>query len=183
MNFDNEIWRPVPGHPRHEASSLGRIRRIRGPKIVNAQLVGSGYLRVYMSKSSPRALAHRVVAEAFLGPCQEGQQVNHIDGVKTNNAPANLEYVTISENLRHSYRLGLRKAIRGEAHVKCRFGEDKIRLAHALVANGETILDASRSTGVGRCTLTLVCQGRRWKHLGLSILRPYCPRKKQGEVA
>ena len=65
----------------------------------------SGYLSFALqSKNVP---AHRLVAEYFLGELPKGLCVNHKDGYKFNNDISNLEYVTISENIKHSYRTGL----------------------------------------------------------------------------
>jgi hypothetical protein len=47
------------------------------------------------------------VAEAFLGPIPNGREVNHKNGVKTDNRAGNLEYMTRRENLQHAKRLGL----------------------------------------------------------------------------
>ena len=64
---------------------------------------GIGYLQVGLSCNNTRVrkYIHRLVAEAFLGPCPEGYEVNHKDRVKTNNRLTNLEYVTHSQNQKH----------------------------------------------------------------------------------
>lgn len=71
-----------------------------------------GYPRVVLcnnGKYSPKTI-HRLVAEAFHGGKHINLQVNHIDGIKTNNHVDNLEWCTPSENMIHSYIHGLRSA-------------------------------------------------------------------------
>jgi hypothetical protein len=60
------------------------------------------------------AYVHALMAEAFIGPRPSGKQINHIDGVKTNFAPSNLEYITQAENAAHAGRSGLIQS--GENH-------------------------------------------------------------------
>ncbi|MFE5595675.1 HNH endonuclease [Streptomyces sp. NPDC056549] len=56
-------------------------------------------------------LIHLLIAETYLGPKPDGHQVNHRDGNPSHNAAANLEYVTPSENVRHSLAVwGVRRA-------------------------------------------------------------------------
>ena len=75
-------------------------------KVLSQQTSNTGYLLVSLYKDGVRTVrtVHSLVAETFL--IGEGE-VNHKDGVKTNNSVSNLEYVTSSENKRHAVRHGL----------------------------------------------------------------------------
>lgn len=109
-DFVNEVWKVIDGFGHYEVSNCGRVRntytgRIRKPSI-NAY--GYPYVSVKMSKKSYALRIHRLVAAAFLEPSTKYKaQINHIDGVKTNNTASNLEWVTPSENIRHAYETGL----------------------------------------------------------------------------
>ncbi len=100
-----EQWREWSPPFRYEVSSHGRIRCTLPDgtvRIKKGTRSSNGY-RFFAIHS----LVHRVVAQAFIGPAPAGQQVNHIDGNKMNNAAWNLEYVTRDENMKHASRMGL----------------------------------------------------------------------------
>ena len=88
--------------PCWQVSSFGRCRDSRG-RITLGCLEASGYRNVRIS--GHRNYVHRVVAYSFLGPppSDAAWQVNHIDGNCSNNRIDNLEWVSHSENARHSY--------------------------------------------------------------------------------
>lgn len=121
-----EEWRPAIGFEGlYEVSDWGRVRRVgcaarhgvshgggaRIGRVLRDQWNRGGYRAVQLWKNGSvfRRLLHKVVAAAFIGECPTGQEVNHRDGDKTNNRPANLEFVTRAENNRHAYRTGLKK--------------------------------------------------------------------------
>lgn len=127
MPEDVEEWRPVVGfEDAYEVSNLGRVRRSgRAARTGNGRGGGArigrliaqgdapgGYVRVQLWKAGRgrAVLVHRIVAAAFIGPVPDGEEVNHRDGDKKNNAVSNLEYLTRSDNNRHAYRMGLRTA-------------------------------------------------------------------------
>jgi hypothetical protein len=104
-----EIWKPIPSLDNiYEVSNIGRIQReghILKPGIDS----GRYPLFVACINGKTRSIrVHQVVVEVFIGPCPEGKEINHIDGIKTNNHAGNLEYVTRSENNTHALRKGLR---------------------------------------------------------------------------
>lgn len=65
---------------------------------------------------------HRLVARAWHGVPKDGQIVNHINGIKADNRPENLEWCTYRENTRHAYAMGLMRK-RVSPHSR-HFGSD-----------------------------------------------------------
>lgn len=85
-------------------------------KMINYFLTSDGYKRVRLPSirhgKKTNFSIHLLVAEAFLNGgkyLQDIRQVNHINGIKTDNRVKNLELVTGTENVRHAHRLGLYK--------------------------------------------------------------------------
>lgn len=77
--------------------------------------LSKGYIRVNHGRNKFYRDAHRLIWEAVNGPIPEGMQVNHINGIKTDNRIINLEVVTPRENLLHAYRTGL-KCAKGDSN-------------------------------------------------------------------
>lgn len=122
-----EIWKDAPGFEgRYQVSNTGRVKsvsfmqpyvlrngkpalRATKEKIVAQQLQNSGYFLVHLHKDNARKakLVHRLVAEAFIGA--NSGEVNHKNGIKTDNRVDNLEWVTSSENKEHAVGAGLNR--------------------------------------------------------------------------
>lgn len=71
-----------------------------------------GYHHVKLTKQKHKSkyvLTHRIVAMAFIPNPENKPQVNHKDGVKTNNNVDNLEWVTNLENSLHLWNVLGRK--------------------------------------------------------------------------
>lgn len=109
-----ERWLPVLGG-RYEVSDLGQVRRAipgtgtRVGRILKANQLPNGYMHVApaIDGKNYNRYIHRLVAEAFIGPCPDSHEVNHRDGDKTNNRADNLEYVTRTGNMQHAIAHGL----------------------------------------------------------------------------
>lgn len=104
-------WLPVVGFEGlYEASSEGDIRNTKTNSILSKNLMGAGYVKAALWKDGKRTQtsAHRIIAEAFIGPL-DGAEVNHKNGIKTDNRVVTLEITSRSENVLHSmYELGKR---------------------------------------------------------------------------
>ena len=74
----------------------------------------NGYMRcqIWINNKSKMISQHRILAEYFIENKMNKPQVNHINGVKSDNRIENLEWVTQSENGKHSFSNGLQKVTR-----------------------------------------------------------------------
>ncbi|MEI8205055.1 MAG: HNH endonuclease [Bacteroidota bacterium] len=114
--IENEIWIKAFDFGNYEVSNLGRVKSLydnrhkRRDKILKLQPTNCGYLRAVLRKNNKTfyVLVHRLVMNSF-NPINEFMQVNHINGVKTNNTLENLEWNTQIENQINAYKTGLQK--------------------------------------------------------------------------
>jgi hypothetical protein len=109
MDTQDEIWKDIPGHEgRYQVSNMGRVKNSRG-LFLRGQITNSGYRVHQLAANGTRtvALAHRLVAFAFVDGYAPGTEVNHLDGDKQNNNAVNLEWATRRENMQHAKRHGL----------------------------------------------------------------------------
>lgn len=105
-----ETWRAVNEFTDYEVSNLGRVRSLKFtyPRLLTALPNRDGYLRVRLyANNRPRyKFVAGLVAEAFIGPRPEGQEVRHYNDDKSNNAVDNLLYGTRSQNILDAVRNG-----------------------------------------------------------------------------
>ena len=136
-----EVWKPIEGFEKqYEVSNCGRVwskrrevnaghtTRIAGGElrkpVLNEEL---GYYVIMLKKggTTKTEYVHALVATAFLGVRPSGYTVNHIDGDKTNNHVANLEWVSRSENMQHGFQNGL--IAKGEDRDQAKLTNDEVR--------------------------------------------------------
>lgn len=109
-----EIWKTIPGYTGYEISSHGRLKSVYkfASRILIQQKNESGYFIIKLRNDigeRHHLKIHRLVAIAFIYNEMGKPHVNHINGIKTDNRVENLEWVTMSENIRHAYKTGLRR--------------------------------------------------------------------------
>jgi hypothetical protein len=100
----------IPGFPDYIAYEDGRIYSKKTNKFMTACNGSYGYKLVCVRKNGKASTqkVHRLIASAFLPNPENKAQVNHKNGIKSDNRLENLEWATQSENQLHAYRTGLK---------------------------------------------------------------------------
>lgn len=177
-----EIWRKTPLAPDFiEASNKGRVRVIdraihytqdgkqfvqhRKGTVFSPFLGNNGYLYVQCQHDGkrPKYLVHRLVASAFCDGFEPSLSVNHMDGVKTNNVPSNLEWITLGENTAHQWSMGLVN-LRGERHPSAKLTDTDVTTIRALLAAGTRKVDVAKSFDVSVSLIYKIDQGKKRVH-------------------
>lgn len=123
-----------------------------------------GYKMITVRHESEKKLVpiHRLVALAHLPNPHNLPQVNHKNGIKTDNRVENLEWVTISENRRHAYATGLQRGPFGEKAGSAILKNEHVSLIRESV---EPLKVLAARFGVKVKTIKDVKEGRTWTHL------------------
>lgn len=159
---------PVDGFPNYYVTDAGDIYSTNYLNTGRVQKLtpinNKGYLKIclYNNSKSNFFQIHRLVAEAFIPNPENKPQVNHKNGIKTDNRVENLEWVTCKENIIHAFRvLGKNHLLAGNNHPRAKI---------VLQMKGDTIIaeyfstrEAHRKTNINQGHISECCRGKRNK--------------------
>ena len=175
-----EIWKDIKDFEGlYQVSNLGRVKSLgkswdlqngksfsKPEKIMIGGFNTFGYRHVTLMKNNKQYCKkiHRLVAEAFLDNPNNYPQVNHKNGIKTDNYVSNLEWCNQSHNMQHALSIGLKtmrtcenasRAILTNAQVlEIRQLKDKL-----------TGIEIAKIYGVSKHTIYNIFTNRTWYDL------------------
>ena len=171
-----EIWKDIEGYEGlYQVSNKSNIKSIERivacnsgcrktvDRVMKPTVCRDGYIRVGLRKltKQKQRMIHRLVAIAFIPNPENKPQVNHKNGIKTDNGIKNLEWCTAKENSQHSYDTGLSKA-----PWIGRLGKDnkdskpisQFDKCGIFIRSFDGIAEASRITGIYKSGISDACR-------------------------
>lgn len=160
-------WKSIPGaEGRYAVSDAGEVMSMdfKGSGLPGLLKFSNcrGYQTVEISRK--RFTVHRLVAEAFIGPRPMGLQINHKNGVKSDNRLENLEYVTQSENMKHAFATGLQSNV-GERHSGAKLTEAKVKQIRSMLSLRFRQSEIAALMGVDPSAISHIKRGATWAHV------------------
>lgn len=170
-------YRDISGFPGYRIGNDGSVwslRRKNGrPADVWRELkpvaLTTGYrcVTLYLPKANQRAI-HRLVLEAFIGPCPTGMEGCHNDGDQSNNHLGNLRWDTYKNNQADRAKHGTDH--RGEKNSRSKLTDAAVVAAIGELSRGLTLKEVSQRHGVSHHTIWSVARGISWRHIPRSPL-------------
>jgi len=151
--------------PNYIISKSGIIYSTLKKRILSKSLDKRGYVRVnlFVNGKTKSMFVHRLIAMSYIPNPDNKPQVNHINGIKTDNRIENLEWCTNMENQEHAFRIGLRK--KGKNHGiknnKNRQPKNKVLLDKNTGVYYNSIREAAEILGYNKGTLKDYISGKR----------------------
>lgn len=174
-----ELWKWIPEFEGlYEVSSLGRVRshhtyRRKDPIFLKPGTTKAGYHVVSLYKNGKQHMRyiHRLVAQCFLESFDPDLEVNHKKGNGTKNSVNDIEMVTPTENIQHSFReLGRLGSATGK------FGKDNpssqwFEIIHPSGKRSKIkgLLQFCRDNNLSPQCMSLVANGKQKQHKGYRV--------------
>ncbi len=162
----------IPGFPDYLVTDTGIVlsRKVYGSKIGSVgpywELKPKFYrgypvVDLWRGKKPHRIGIHRLVALAFIGPCPEGQEVRHLNDIRTDNRLENLAYGTRTQNMEDRRRNG--RMPLGENVYNAKLSNEQVREVRRMVACGMKKKDVAKQLKCRYMTVMKIMNGQIYR--------------------
>lgn len=164
----------IEGYPDYGIDTTGAVWSYKkgGRRKMLFDLIKSGYARLPLHNHGKckRFSVHRLVAIAFIPNLENKPQVNHINGIKTDNRIENLEWATHSENMRHAHDVLGKVNAAGKDNSRSKI-IIQMDIDGNIMSEFESTRDAKRKTGIPQSSIcsaannkSIYAGGFKWKY-------------------
>jgi hypothetical protein len=169
----DEQWKPIPGYEGiYSISSIGRTRVDIGGRgrmagmILKPRYTTDGYIKYMLRKDgkSRAFLSHRLVYAAFVRPLGCDEEIDHINGIKDDNAIGNLEPVSKLVNMQRSFARG-RNMARGSRVSTSKLTEELVGAIKNRYRSGAIQARICEEFGLPKSQVSKIILGKTWAHV------------------
>ena len=146
-------------------SKDGKVLNSKTGRFLKNQNNGNGYEKITLTIDGVQyqKLIHRLVAELYIPKLKDKNQVNHINGIKSDNRVENLEWCNNSENQIHAHLNGLKG--NGKALWNGKFSKEDIDKIKRLKKEGVLQYKISDIMNTTKGTISSILTGKRYKYI------------------
>lgn len=154
MKLPGQEWRIIPNYPEYAVSNIGNVATIKTNKLRSLS-DHKGYKQCMLRKNGKayNRFVHRLVASAFLPAPEEGQVIDHINGIRNDNRVENLRWCSITDNL----HFPLAKQHREHLQKPC----CQYNLDGSFVSKFNSSFEAGDKTGIACGSIDNCCKGKQ----------------------
>ena len=195
--MNEEIWKPVLDTDGwYEVSNLGRVRswikrkgrskmpgriRLDSPLILRQTKNKRGHQTVGIAPQGHRGqpmAVHRLVLDAFSGPCPKDMETRHLNGNVVDNRRDNLKWGTRKEKTNDRRINGTLLLFKGEVSTHSVLNDNLVCALRRMARKGCTISSLSKEFNINTLTMRNAINGNKWSHLN-DIEKPVRPKKRR----
>ena len=148
----------------------GTVVNTKNERVIKGSLTNVGYVRITFF--GERISLHRLIATKYLPVIDGKKYINHKNGDKLDNRVENLEWCTMSENVKHAFDTGLKNASinpsKGEDNNNSKLTDELV--VDILKNSNLTYSEIANKYGVSKSTIKHIFRGRTWKHIPREIV-------------
>lgn len=178
--MENKKWRKIPGYSTYKASTEGEIKTFNWKnngieRIMKPALDNGGYLRTMLKNDEGKLCTikvHRIIAQTFLIKKEIHTDVNHKNSIRSDNRVINLEWVTHSENVKHSFA-NMMQTNKGECNPCATLTDKQVLEIRANYTFGKktkvkghlTKKEIAQKYNTTEPVIKRIVHNKTWKHL------------------
>lgn len=179
-----EIWKSINGfQKKYSISNTGKVMSINVKNKKSYLNKATGYIVQSLIDNGKikTCTVHRLMAKAFIPNPQNKPEVNHINGIKTDNRVENLEWVTRKENVLHSWKIGTSRITKKWAEASAERAKKRGGKKHPCAKKVIDIVTkkvyysakhASQEIGINKNTLYSYLLGNKKNKTNLQYITP-----------